>query len=678
MTSAMPSALTLDWLLPLDAFAEPFRARLAAARDEAHPAPRLAALAGLAAARLGFLETVQLDTALGRCLAEAGGAAGEAAAAVVRDAGLEPVRVALLASATPEHLLPPLRVAGLRYGLAVTARAGAYGQYRRELFDPSDPANLAGFAPDVLVLSLGQRDFLGAVPLDADAAGADAAVAAAVADLRGLWARGRALGATVVQQSFLDTGAPLFGGLDAVVPGAPARLNARLNAAAADAAAAEGVLWLDIARAAARDGLGLWHDPVRWLQAKMELAPGAAGAWGELAARLVAAARGKSRKCLVLDLDNTLWGGVIGDDGLEGIVIGEGSGAGEAHLALQRHALALKARGVLLAVCSKNEESVALAAFRDHPEMALGRDDFAAFVANWTDKATNLQAIARALNIGLDALVFLDDNPVERDQVRTRLPMVAVPELPADPALYVGTLAAAGYFEAAAFTADDRARAGQYAANAARTEAAAALAAGGGDMDAFLADLAMVAEAGPVAPLTLARATQLINKTNQFNTTTRRRSEAEVAALAADPGAVTLTVRLADKFGDNGIVAVALLAPAEEGVLDLETWVMSCRVFGRQLEDETLNLMAAAARAAGAQAIRADFRPTAKNGVIRELFPRLGFAPDPDFIPPAEAPETARFRLDLAGFVPRPTRIALARAATAKASPELSPEGQPA
>ena len=670
MTGAMTDTpfACLAWLRPLAAFPEPFRARLALARGLEAPAARLAAFAGLADARLGLLETVQLDTALTRTLSESG--------ADPRAAGLEPVRVALLASATADHLLPALRVAGLRRGLAVTAQAGAYGQYRRELLDPSDPAGLRAFGPDGVILALAARDFLGAVPVDAPAEAAEAAVTTAVAELRALWARGRALGATVVQQSFLDLSPSVFGGLDAVVPGAPARLVARLNAAAADAAAAEGVLWLDVTRGAARDGLGRWHDPVRWLQAKMEIAPDAAGAWGELAARLVAAARGRSRKCLVLDLDNTLWGGVIGDDGLEGIVIGEGSGAGEAHLALQRHAKALRARGVLLAVCSKNETAIAEAAFRDHPEMALGRDDFAAFTANWTDKATNLEGIAKSLNIGLDALVFVDDNPVERDQVRARLPMVAVPEMGADPAAYVAILAEGGFFEAATFTADDAARAGQYAANAARD----AEAAGAGDMDSFLRGLAMEAEAGPVTALTLARATQLINKTNQFNTTTLRRTEAEVAALMADPAAVTLTLRLADKFGDNGIVAVALAAPSDRpGVLEIQNWVMSCRVFGRQLEEETLNLLAASARAQGAAVLRAPFLPTAKNGVIRDLFERLGFTPDPDFTPPAEAPETLGFRLDLAGYAPRPTRIAVRRTGIPQVSAgPRSSEGIPA
>ena len=613
----------MNWLPP----PQDFRARLAAAKA-AEGAARLDGLQALASTRLSFLETLQLDAALRRA-----------------PEGLEPVRLALLASGTVDHLLPALRVAGLRHGLRIATHAGSYGQYRQELLDPG---GLRGFAPDTVLLSLAARDFLGAVPLDAPAEAAEAAVAAAVADLRALWARGRALGALVIQQAFLDVEPPLFGGLDAVVPGAPARLVQRLNAAAAATAAGEGVLWLDVARAAARDGLDAWFDPVRWLQAKMEIAPQAGPAWGELVARLVAAARGRSRKCLVLDLDNTLWGGVIGDDGIEGIVLGQGSGVGEAHLALQAYARRLKERGVILAVCSKNDPGIAEAAFRDHPEMLLKRADFAAFAANWDDKAANLQAIAKSLNIGLDALVFVDDNPVERARVREALPMVAVPELPDDPARYVRTVAEAGYFEAIAFTADDRARAGQYAANLERESLASAT----GDMDDFLGALAMTVEVGPVTALNLARVTQLVNKTNQFNTTTIRRTEAEVAALAADPAALTLQFRLLDKFGDNGIVSVMLLEPAGDG-LELVNWVMSCRVFGRQLEEEALNALVEAARARGAAAIHAAFVPTAKNGVIADLFPRLGFAPAGE----------GRWTLRLAAHDARPTRIARKEAA---------------
>lgn len=621
----------MNWLPP----PQDFRGRLAAAA--ADDDGRLAALAALGQARLSFLETLQLDGALARALE-----------GTPEGTGLEPVRLALLASGTVDHLLPGIRVAGLRRGLRIATHAGGYGQYRQELL--LDPAALAAFRPDAVLLALAARDFIGAVPLGASAEAADAALEAAVADVRRLWTRIRGLGALVVQQTFLDLEPPLFGGLDAAVPGAPSRLVQRLNAAVAEAAAAEGVLLLDLARAAARDGLDAWHDPGRWLQAKMEVAPQAGPIYGELVARLLAAARGRSRKVLVLDLDNTLWGGVIGDDGLAGIVIGQGSGVGEAHLGLQAYAKRLSERGIVLAVCSKNDPAIAEAAF-DHPEMLLRRGDFAAFVANWTDKATNLRAIAKALNLGLDALVFVDDNPVERAQVRSRLPEVAVPELPADPALYVRTIAAAGYFEAVAFTADDKARAGQYAANLERESLAAEVAGASGDMDAFLDALGMTVEYGPVDAVNLARVTQLLNKTNQFNTTTIRRTEAEVAAIAGNPDGVTLQFRLADKFGDNGIVSVMLLEPAadEDGgdALDLVNWVMSCRVFGRQLEEEALNILAETARARGVAEIRARLVPTEKNGVIADLFPRLGFAPAGE----------GRWTLPLAAHDARATRI---------------------
>ena len=212
-----------------------------------------------------------------------------------------------------------------------------------------------------------------------------------------------------------------------------------------------------------------------------------------MVARIVAAQRGLSRKCLVFDLDNTLWGGVIGDDGIEGIVLGEGSAAGEAHLALQRYAKQLKERGVILAVCSKNDPAIAEAAFRDHPEMILRRSDISAFVANWDDKAENLKAIAARLNIGLDSLVFVDDNPVERARIRQSLPMVAVPELPKDIAHYVRCIADAGYFEAVAFTSEDRQRTEQYVANAERE----ALFEVSESLDDFLRGLQMSVVFGP-------------------------------------------------------------------------------------------------------------------------------------------------------------------------------------
>jgi HAD superfamily phosphatase (TIGR01681 family) len=401
--------------------AEEFRDKLRDAAASSCPEGRLKALAKLAQQPLGFLETIQIDNALRQIPDE-------------EVPGFARMRIAVLSSCTVDHLLPAIRVAGLRRGFRFSTHKGGFGQYRQELLDPHSP--LKAFSPQVILLSLTARETLARVAPGATADEAERAVRQTTEELGGLWSVARDdFNALVVQQSFLDVYEPLFGSYDQIVPSAPSRLVARLNDRVAESAVQNGVLLLDVSRASARQGIDAWFDVGRWLQGKIEIAPQAAPTYGELLSRIIAAQRGQSKKCLVLDLDNTLWGGVIGDDGLAGIVVGEGSALGESYLALQRYAKMLKARGIILAVCSKNEAAVAEGAFRDHPEMVLRLSDFAAFVANWDDKARNLRAIAQQLNIGLDSLVFVDDNPVERARVRESLPMVTVPELP--PILHV-------------------------------------------------------------------------------------------------------------------------------------------------------------------------------------------------------------------------------------------------
>src|SRR5580658_3692734 len=439
----------------------------------------------------------------------------------------------------------------------------------------------------------------------------------------------------------------LMGSNEDRMPSSPAailnEINRRLPALAAD----ESVDLLALDRIVLDDGLAFWHDPALWLRSKHEVHPRAAALYGEHLARILAAARGRSAKCLVLDLDNTLWSGVIGDDGLEGIVLGQGSEIGEAHLDLQRYALSLTERGIILAVCSKNDEANALAPFTSHPEMILKREHIACFVANWTDKATNLRSIARQLNIGLDALVFVDDNPAERAIVRQELPTVPVPELPEEPSAYVSTLAAAGYFEGLRLTGDDRARASQYQANAERER----LKDSATDMDSYLQSLRMTLTAGPFDSLNLQRITQLINKTNQFNLMTERLTEPEVLARMNDPRWLTLYARLTDRFGDNGLIAV-LMARLEKNQAGtdaiIETFLMSCRVLGRGVEQACLNLLANEAQSHVAKRLIGQYRPTEKNNMVRELYPSLGFTPL------AETEGPLRFSLDLHSFTARP------------------------
>jgi FkbH-like protein len=351
----------------------------------------------------------------------------------------------------------------------------------------------------------------------------------------------------------------------------------------------------------------------------------------------------------VLDLDNTLWGGVIGDDGVEGIVLGQGSAAGEAFIAFQDYAQRLSERGIILAVCSKNDEKIALTPFASHPEMVLKRSSFASFVANWSDKAANLRAIAAEINIGLDALVFADDNPFERNLVRRELPMVAVPELPEDAAFYAQCIADAGYFESVRMTLEDFSRAGQYQANAEREVARQTTS----DLPTYLKSLEMEMQAAPFDSMGQARITQLINKTNQFNLTTRRYAERDVEAVMADKNMVTFQIRLADKYGDNGMIAVVIakLAP-RSGELMIDTWLMSCRVLGRQVEHATLNLLVSEARKRGYRAMIGEFRPTEKNGLVRDHYAKLGFQEDE-----IDADGGSFWRLPLENYAPIQTHI---------------------
>jgi FkbH-like protein len=623
----------MDWLpVPQD-----FRGCLRLALE---PSPdRVEKLAALAQHRLSFLETIQLDRALGSAGAES-------------PRGFSPVRLAILASATVDHLLPAIRVSGLRRRLLIDVHIGPYGQYRQQLLDADSP--LHRLRPQIVLLSLTAREAIASVPLTATAGEADAVIARSIDELRMLWRKAReTYEATVIQQTFLNVADPLFGSYDRLVAGAPAQLIARLNQQLVQAAAEDGVLLLDLARASERDGLNAWFDVTRWLQGKLEIAPQAAPVFGDLLARVITAQRGLSRKCLVLDLDNTLWGGVIGDDGPEGIILGEGTGTGEAHLALQRYAKQLRERGVILAVCSKNDPAVAEAVFRDHPEMLLRLTDIAAFVANWEDKAVNLRRIAERLNIGIDSLVFVDDNPAERARIRESLPMVAVPELPADPAQYVRCLADAGYFESVAFTADDTQRAVQYSANASRQ----ALRESAQNMDDFLRGLDMSVSFGPFQTVDLARIAQLIGKTNQFNPTTRRYSLEDVTRFAASGRCLTLQFRLVDRFGDNGLVSAMILRPDPLApyLVEIDSWVMSCRVFGRQLEREAMNIAVETARRMDIRAFRACYIPTSKNAVVSGLYSELGFA-----LVSGAAPHdgVTHWCLQLSDYVPHTTHIA--------------------
>ena len=577
----------------------------------------------LASARLDLNQLGQLASTVGTYLSTA-----PASGPLAR------VRLGLIGSGTLGMIEPAIVASALRHRVLATIVGGDYGSAVRDAIDPASAIRRGEL--DLAMVALDHRT-LGLDRPQLAPGAAEAAVAAA-ADMMAAIVDGLAASAGgVMVATVVAPAEPLFGSLDAVEPGSVAAQVGAFNARLVDWARAGRLVLVDVARVAGWVGLDRWHDAGQWHAAKLPFDPDLVPLYADIVARTLAAVRGTTRKCLVLDLDNTLWGGVIGDDGVDGIRLGQGSASGEAFLAIQQAALALRERGVILAVCSKNDDDVARTPFRDHPDMPLKESDIAAFVANWGDKATNLRAIAAALNIGVDALVFLDDNPVERAQVRRELPMVAVPELPADPALYPRALLAAGYFEAVAFAQEDRARADQYRANAER-----AAFAGTSDMAGYLASLDMVADFRPFDAVNRARIAQLINKSNQFNLTTRRYTEAQVAALEADTSKVTIQARLVDRFGDNGMISVVVV---DRGSWEIDTWLMSCRVLGRRMEEAVLAQIVAAARAGGAAVLTGRYIPSAKNRMVADHFARLGFAAAGD------DGDATLWRLDLAAYV---------------------------
>jgi FkbH-like protein len=409
------------------------------------------------------------------------------------------------------------------------------------------------------------------------------------------------------------------------------QLAARYNAAlAAEAARWPNVHVVDWAGLVVEIGYAQAHDARLFAHARMRLGARGLAALAQGLARAIAAAERPPRKCVVLDLDGTLWGGVLGEDGVGGIRLG-GEGVGAAYLAFQRELLELRSRGVLLAIASKNDPEQALAAIDEHPEMALRRDAFAAIRIGWGPKTEAIAAIAEELGFATDALVFVDDSPHERELVRALLPEVAVVDLPADPADFVSALRAAPALDVLAVTDDDRGRAERVVAERARVE----LRARTGSLEEFLAGLEQRATVAPVGPATLARAAQLCARTNQFNLTLARHDQAALAGLL-DRGAIGLVLSARDRLGDHGVIAFGLARPCHQedqeaaGEWRVDTFVMSCRVIGRGLESALLVELARAAAERGARTLVGAHRPGPRNAVCADLLARHGFEPRGD------------------------------------------------
>jgi FkbH-like protein len=562
----------------------------------------------LAKFRLSFPSTNALDSAIRVLLSHRS------------DRTIPSCRLAFLSSSTSAHLAGGLRIGALRRGVALEIYEPAYGQYRQDLEDSR--SGLYAFDPTVVLFAF-DAVFVAAHVLEAKTISDACRLADEFVDsLRKLWtATSARTGASIIQQTTMPHLPGCGGSNEHRLPSSGAAFISRVNQRLRDVSDEAGIDLLSLDTRVVRDGIDAWFSPLSWYGAKQEVALPASPMFGDMVARLIAARQGRSAKCCVFDLDNTLWGGVIGDDGIDRIIIGAGSAAGEAFLSLQNYALDLRRRGVILAVCSKNDEAIAVEPFESHPDMALKRQDVTCFIANWQDKPRNLKAIAQQLNIGLEALVFVDDNQFERELVRESLPEIFVPEVPDDPALVPRCLSDAGYFEMVALTDEDVRRAAVYTENAQR----ASFQNKTGDLKSYLVGLKMVLQWRQPAEIDIARVTQLINKTNQFNLTTRRLNESNVRAAIADTRAAVLQFRLVDRFGDNGIIAVVIGHMTDDAKFMIDDWLMSCRVLGRQVEEAMLNVVASMAREMGASQLSGIYRPTKRNGMVADLLSRLGF-----------------------------------------------------
>ncbi|MDQ7250221.1 HAD-IIIC family phosphatase [Dongia sedimenti] len=543
--------------------------------------------------------------------------------ALARGAGkslapLTPFRLGVLSNTTSHFLVPALVATAVRHGIDLVCEEADFDQVIQEALNPDSMINRGKF--DAVLVAIDHHGLpLRPAPGDAEAAArsVDEAMKQLATVREGIRANSNAL---CIVQTLARPPETLFGSFDLGLAGTLRNLIDGFNRALAEDVAGSKDILLDVAQMAETVGLANWHDPTLWNIGKLPFASQYIALYVDHVCRLIASLRGKSRRCLVLDLDNTLWGGVIGDDGLEGILIGQGDATGEAHLEVQRVALSLRDRGIVLAVSSKNNDDVARKPFKEHPEMLLKEDHLAVFQANWSDKASNITAIAEELALGLESFVFLDDNPAERNIVRQTLPAVAVPELPADPAYYARVLLASGYFEAITLSDEDRKRAAMYQDNARRV----ALQKNVADIGSYLLSLDMVMTVQPFDEVGRARIAQLIAKSNQFNLTTRRYTEVEVAEAERDPDCMTLQIRLADTFGDNGMICV-IICRRSDRAWHIDTWLMSCRVLGRRVEEATLQEILFQARQHEIDTLIGTYRPTERNNLVEKHYEKLGF-----------------------------------------------------
>jgi FkbH-like protein len=531
---------------------------------------------------------------------------------------IKELRVAILGGSTTNELVNVIELFLLKQGFLPSFYQSEYNKYYEDAVFGSD--QLSAFNPDIIYVHTTHVNVFQFPAINASAEEVEAVFEKELFKFQTIWKSLKKYNCPIIQNNFDLPVNRSLGNLDSYdIHGKTYFLN-RLNLEFAKEAQVNSSLFInDIHYLSAYIGLKNWFDKNIWFTAKYAISFDAIPTLSNNIVNIITAILGKTKKCLVLDLDNTCWGGIIGDDGLNGIRLGNESASGEGYMAFQNYAKELKQRGILLAVCSKNEHDIAKEGFT-HSDSVLAFEDFTSFKANWNPKHTNIESIAGEINIGLDSLVFIDDNAVERNIVETQLPVVSVPDVGNDVLNFIDYIEQNGYFETGSLSADDINRNKFYAENQERAKELSAFE----NYQDFLSSLIMRADIKPFTDIYIERITQLINKTNQFNLTTKRYTVTEVEAISASENFISLYGRLVDKFGDNGLIAIAIGEITGDKCI-IDTWLMSCRVLKRDMEFAMLDLLVEECKKRNVSEIIGTYIKTPKNNMVANLYKEFGF-----------------------------------------------------
>lgn len=532
--------------------------------------------------------------------------------------GLIEKRIAILGGSTTSEIKNMLELFLLNFGIKPLFYESEYNRFYEDgMFD--NP-KLKEFAPDIIYIHTSFRNIINLPEANDKSEEVNQMLENEFERFENLWVHlTEEYGCGIIQNNFELPFYRLYGNQDGVFSQGYVGYVRRLNEKIADFARKHENFYIhDIEYESSLYGLEKWSDPLYWYMYKYAMCVPAIPFTAYGVATIIKAIFGKNKKVVCLDLDNTLWGGVIGDDGVENIEIGQETSTGQAYTEFQEYLMKLRRSGILLTVNSKNDEKVALSGF-ERPDMILKENDFAAFKANWNPKDRNLDEMAKELNLLPESFVFADDNPAEREIIRQSIEKVSIPKL-TEPEHYIAAIDRAGYFETVSLSEDDLKRNEMYAANASRTREQAKFT----DYGEYLDSLQMKSTIKGFESIYYARISQLTNKSNQFNLTTKRCSQSEIERMAADDCYITLYGKLEDRFGDNGVVSV-VAGEVDNGAVNILLWLMSCRVLKRDMEYAMLDELVKCCREKGVDTIRGFYYPTAKNSMVKDFYSTMGF-----------------------------------------------------